>query len=62
MTVWVLLQDVAWILSAVIILWMLFDMVRTNRIYGEDFLTSSREGELETAEHDEELREHHVAR
>lgn len=62
MTAWTMLEDAAWILSAIIILWMLFDMVRTNRKYGEDFLTSSREGELETAEHREELREHNVAR
>jgi len=37
----------AWGLSAVLGLWMLFDMIRTDRSYSEDVLTSSREGEIE---------------
>ena len=37
----------AWGLSALLGLWMLFDMIRTNRAYSEDVLTSSREGEID---------------
>jgi hypothetical protein len=37
----------AWGLSAILGLWMLIDMIRTNRNYSEDVLTSSREGEIE---------------
>ncbi|HET6390435.1 hypothetical protein [Hyphomicrobium sp.] len=42
-----LFEYVAWGLSAVLGLWMLFDMIRTNRAYDEDLLTSSKEGEID---------------
>lgn len=42
-----LLEYVAWALSAILGLWMLFDMIKTNRSYNEDLLTSSREGEID---------------
>ncbi|HML30208.1 MAG TPA: hypothetical protein PKE16_15520 [Hyphomicrobium sp.] len=42
-----LLEYAAWALSAILGLWMLFDMIRTNRSYNEDLLTSSREGEID---------------
>lgn len=42
-----MLEYGAWGLSALFGLWMLFDMIRTNRAYSEDVLTSSREGEIE---------------
>ena len=42
-----LLEYVAWGLSAVLGLWMLFDMIKTNRTYDEDLLTSSKEGEID---------------
>ena len=41
----------AWGLSALLGLWMLFDMIRTDRNYSEDLLTSSREGEIEDTIH-----------
>ena len=42
-----LLEYVAWAASAIIAMWMLFDMIQTNSAYSEDVLTSSREGEIE---------------
>ena len=42
-----LLEYAAWGISAVLGLWMLFDMIRTNAKYSEELLTSSREGEIE---------------
>ena len=42
-----LLEYVAWALSAILGLWMLFDMIKTNRTYTEDLLTSSKEGEID---------------
>ncbi len=42
-----LLEYVAWALSAILGLWMLFDMIKTDRSYDEDLLTSSKEGEID---------------
>ncbi len=42
-----LLEYAAWALSAILGLWMLFDMIKTNRTYDEDLLTSSKEGEID---------------
>ncbi len=42
-----LLEYAAWALSAILGLWMLFDMIKTNRSYNEDLLTSSKEGEID---------------
>jgi hypothetical protein len=39
----------AWAISAVLGLWMLIDMIVTNRSYDEDLLTSSKEGEIDDA-------------
>ena len=47
MTLWVLAEYAAWAVSAAILLWMLADMLRVDRSYDEDLLTSSREGEIE---------------
>ena len=41
---WDILEWVAWIASAAIFLWMLFDAWRTGRDYSEEMLLSSREG------------------
>lgn len=38
-----LLELGAWLLSAVIAVWLVVDVVRTGRKYGEDFLTSTVE-------------------
>jgi hypothetical protein len=37
----------AWALSAILGLWMLADMIKTNRAYSDDVLMSSKEGEIE---------------
>lgn len=42
-----LLEYAAWGISALLGLWMLIDMVRTDQAYSEDLLTSSKEGEIE---------------
>jgi hypothetical protein len=42
-----LLEYAAWAISILLGLWMLVDLVRTNRTYSEDVLMSSREGEIE---------------
>ena len=44
-----ILEYVAWGISALLGLWMLIDLIRTNRAYSEEFLTSSKEGEIEDA-------------
>lgn len=41
------LEYAAWGISALLGLFMLFDLIRTNRAYSEDLLTSSKEGEIE---------------
>jgi hypothetical protein len=42
-----LLEYAAWGISAVLGLWMLFDMIRTNAKYSEQTLLSSKEGEID---------------
>ena len=42
-----LLEYAAWGISAVLGLWMLFDMIRTNASTRRSTLISSREGEIE---------------
>ncbi len=44
-----LLEYAAWGISAVLGLWMLFDLIVTDRTYSEELLTSSKEGEIEDA-------------
>ncbi|MGE0024899.1 MAG: hypothetical protein AB7S70_14855 [Hyphomicrobium sp.] len=44
-----LLEYAAWGLSALLGLWILFDLIRTDRTYSEDLLNSSKEGEIEDA-------------
>jgi hypothetical protein len=36
----------AWSISGALALWMSFDLLRTNRTFGEDYLLSSEEGEI----------------
>ncbi|GLK66395.1 hypothetical protein [Hansschlegelia plantiphila] len=40
----------AWAAAAALALWMLWDMLKTNRSYSETYLTSSAEGEIIDAE------------
>ena len=41
---WEISGTVAWALSAIIFLWLVFDFFRVNMKYSEAVLTSSREG------------------
>ncbi|ACK51552.1 conserved hypothetical protein [Methylocella silvestris BL2] len=36
----------AWGLSGLLTAWMLFDLIRVNKRYEEDYLLSSQEGEI----------------
>ncbi len=42
-----LLEYAAWGISGLFGLWMLTDMIRTNRAHSEETLLSSKEGEIE---------------
>jgi hypothetical protein len=44
---WIALSYASWVVSAVLVAWMLFDWFKTDTTYSEEMLTSSREGELE---------------
>lgn len=46
----VLMNYAAWGLASLLALWMLWDMISTNRSHSEAFLTSSAEGEIIDAE------------
>ena len=52
MSFWILMEYVAWALSAVFGLYIVIDWLRTDATYPEDVLTSSREGELEAMTED----------
>ena len=43
MTVWGLIEVAAWVLSAVIAVWMIADLIRVSREYDEEFLTTAVE-------------------
>jgi hypothetical protein len=43
MTVWTLLEWLAWALSAGIALWIFADLVRVSRAYDEEYLTTGVE-------------------
>lgn len=52
MDFWDLLTYGAWILSGILIVWMVMDTVRVNSEYDEDLLISSQEGLDELLETD----------
>lgn len=43
MSVWQMLEWAAWIISAIIAIWLIADVIRVSREYDEEFLTSSVE-------------------
>ncbi len=45
MTNWDLLANAAWLISALIAVWMVADVLKVGKEYPEEFLTSSREGQ-----------------
>jgi hypothetical protein len=47
MIMWDLLNYGSWAISALLVLWMLFDWFKIDTTYTETQLTSSREGEIE---------------
>ena len=51
LNIWHVAEYGAWGLSAVLLLWMLFDAVRISAQYSEDVLLSSKEGVDELLEH-----------
>ncbi len=44
---WNVIAIAAWAVSAVLVVWMVYDWIRTDRAHTEAELTSSREGEIE---------------
>ncbi len=44
---WDILETGAWIVSFILIAYIVIDWFRTDRSYSNEMLTSSREGELE---------------
>jgi hypothetical protein len=59
MDLWNWLEYLAWGLSALLGLYMLVDWLKTDSTYSEDFLTSSREGEIEAIAEEHKAREAH---
>lgn len=45
MSVWDIVSDAAWIISAALLFWIVKDAISVSREYDEEFLMSSREGE-----------------
>ena len=45
MTTWDMLANAAWLISALIAIWMVADLLKVGEEYPEEFLTSSREGQ-----------------
>jgi hypothetical protein len=47
MSTWQLISWSCWGLSIILVVWMVFDWIKTDSKYSEAQLTSSREGEIE---------------
>jgi len=47
MSIWNLFSHASWAISILLVLWMIYDWIKTDRAYSEAQLTSSREGEIE---------------
>lgn len=43
MTIWSVLEGLAWALSALVAAWLVYDAVATSRRYSEEFLTHTIE-------------------
>jgi hypothetical protein len=44
---WNVIVLTSWVVSTALIIWMVYDWVKTDRAHSEAELTSSREGEIE---------------
>ena len=47
MSIWNILANLSWAISAALAVWLVYDWLKTDRSYTEQQLTSSREGEIE---------------
>jgi len=56
---WNYIEIAAWIASALFGLFIIMDWIRTDSSYSEEFLTSSREGELEALTEEHAEQQHH---
>lgn len=45
MNIWDIVSYGAWVISALLLLWIVVDAVSVSQQYDEDFLMSSREGD-----------------
>ena len=55
MDIWNILEYAAWALSALFAILMITDLIRVDRTYDDDLLTSSREGEIELTQERHEI-------
>ena len=55
MDLWNVLEYLAWALSAVFALHMVYDLYRVDTTYESELLTSSREGEIELTQERHEI-------
>lgn len=46
---WLTVVNIGWALSAILVVWMVYDWFKVDTTYSEAMLTSSREGEIEAA-------------
>jgi hypothetical protein len=44
---WSIISLGSWVISAALVIWMVYDWIKTDRAHSEAELTSSREGEIE---------------
>ena len=45
MNIWDILSYTAWIISAILLIWIVVDAISVSQQYDEEFLMSSREGD-----------------
>lgn len=45
MNIWDILSYTAWIISAILLTWIVIDAISVSQQYDEEFLMSSREGD-----------------
>ena len=45
MNIWDILSYAAWIISAMLLIWIVVDAISVSQQYDEEFLMSSREGD-----------------
>jgi len=53
---WDLIQGAAWLVSILLLGWMILDAIRTGQKYSENVLSSSQEGVDELLEHHDRVR------